>query len=308
MRRPRGVRWGNRLRLQILGLAAFNSYFWAPVGKSLCIPVLNCYACPIGTTACPIGSLSAFMQVRRIPYYVIAWLGLVGVSLGRAFCGWACPFGFLQDALYRLPGRKFRLPRPFNWLKYALLVALVMAIPWWRADKRQDGSAQVVTETSVINYCSTICPAGTLEAGIPGLVVNKVIRQNTSWKGWSKVGFLVLVLVLMVFSSRSFCRALCPLGGAMALTSNVSLLQLRTDQEKCTRCMRCTKVCPTEARKVPEQPRQAEKTAECVLCLDCVRNCPEPGALNAQLGSKCIMTSHKPASHPPAPVQEVPNV
>lgn len=296
LRRPSGVRWGNRLKVQILGLIGTNAYYGASIGKSLCIPVLNCYACPIGTTACPIGSLSAFMFLQRIPFYIIGTLGLIGVSLGRAFCGWACPFGLVQDALYRIPGRKFRLPKVFNWLKYVLLIVLVLAVPLIMSanvevNEAIEGSNRVVTDLGTLDYCSLICPVGTAEAGIYGLAVNQAIRDNLSWKSWLKLGILPVVLILVIFSSRLFCRSLCPLGAAMAVTSRVSLLQLKTQQDKCTRCMRCVKVCPTEARKVPEVSGTPESTAECVLCLDCVRNCPENGALLATFGGKTIMTS-----------------
>ena len=47
--------WGRRLSVQIVSLVACNGYFWSRPGKYFCIPVLQCYACPIGTVACPIG-------------------------------------------------------------------------------------------------------------------------------------------------------------------------------------------------------------------------------------------------------------
>ncbi|NIM05616.1 MAG: 4Fe-4S binding protein, partial [Armatimonadetes bacterium] len=121
--------WGRRLHLQLLSLVIFNGYYWASAGKYLCLPVLNCYACPIGTVSCPIGSLTAFALVRRIPYYIIGLLALLGLFLGRAFCGWACPFGLLQDGLHKIPSRKLRLPRVFNGLKYVMLIVLVITLP-----------------------------------------------------------------------------------------------------------------------------------------------------------------------------------
>lgn len=286
---------GRRLPVQLLSLAVFNSYFLSPGGKALCIPVLNCYSCPIGTVSCPIGSLTAFALLRRIPFYIIGLLGLIGLAVGRAFCGWACPFGLVQDTLYRIRTWKWRMPKIFNALKYALLVVLVLALPWILGAGKGKGAADRITgeQTGAVDYCSLVCPAGTLEGSLPYLATDAAGRARASWRTWSKIGLLAAVLGLAVVARRSFCRALCPLGALMALTSRISLLRLKTDQSKCTRCMRCVKVCPTNCRSVPTGDQRREATAECVLCLDCVRNCPEEGALFASFGGRTVSASQR---------------
>ena len=294
--------WGARLKAQLVALVAFNSYIWAPAGKYACVPVLNCYACSLATTACPIGTITAFALLRELPYYVIGTLGMVGVAAGRLFCGWACPFGLLQDLLHRIRSPKWRLPRFANALKYALLLLLVVAIPYALGGGAQkSGSDRVVKQsTGAVDYCALVCPAGTLEAGLPGLIINPKIREEMSWKSRLKLGLLAAVLGLAVVSRRSFCRALCPLGAAMALTSPASFLHLRTNQDRCTHCMKCVSACPTCARTVPGEARSKEATAECVLCLECVRGCPEPEALCAKLGPKTVMTSGPRRAQVPA--------
>ncbi len=291
--RPVPLPLGGRFRVQLAALVGFNSYFLSSSGKHLCIPVLNCYACPIGIVACPVGSLSAFAYARLIPFYIIGFLGIVGVTLGRALCGWACPFGWLQDMLCRLPTRKWRLPRGANSLKYALLVVLVIGLPAVVGAGRQaTGPDRVVEETAgALDYCALVCPAGTLQAGVPGLITSPELRSRASWRTANKLLILLAVLALMVVSRRSFCRALCPLGAMMAATSRVCLLRLQTDPDLCTRCMRCVAVCPTRSRMVPSAAGQKEATAECILCLDCVRACPEAGALGARLAGRTIAAS-----------------
>jgi ferredoxin-type protein NapH len=284
---------GNRLKIQLWSLVAFNSYFLSPKGKYLCLPVLNCYACPVGAVSCPVGSLTAFALFRQIPYYIIGFLGLSALAVGRGFCGWACPFGLLQDALYRTRTRKLRLPRAVNALKYVLLVVLVIGLPFALGSGRNNtGTERIVADAAGgLDYCALVCPVGTLEAGVPGLLVNSDLRERASWRTVSKLAILVIVLGLMVVSRRSFCRALCPVGAVMSLGSRISLFQLRTDTAKCTRCMRCVRVCPTASRLVPAEPGEKDATAECVLCLDCVRACPEAGALSARLGSRTVALS-----------------
>jgi ferredoxin len=298
-------KWGKRLYLQLISLITFNSYFKGinfnyteSVGKRLCIPVLNCYSCPIGATACPIGTITTFAMLKKIPYYVIGFLGLMGLAVGRAFCGWSCPFGFLQDLLYRIRTRKLSLPLRFNWLKYALLAVLVIGLPLIIGGGKKLGAGdRIIKEgTGSIDYCGTVCPAGTLEAGLPALASDSEIRAKVYWRTYGKFGILVIVLGLAIVSRRSFCRSLCPLGALMALSTPISMLRLKTDQDKCTRCMKCVKVCPTHCRFVPEAAGKKETTAECVLCLDCVRNCPEAGALSATLAGKTISISQGKSS------------
>jgi len=289
---------GRRLHLQLFSLAAFNSYYLARVGKYLCIPVLNCYSCPIGTIACPIGSLTAFALLRRIPYYIFAVLAVAGLAVGRAFCGWACPFGFFQDLLYRIRSRKWNLPRSANWVKYAVLAVLVIGLPLLLGKgKAESATDRIVNEkVGAVDFCGLICPVGTLEASLPNLIMNEEVRAQAYWRTWSKIGLLGLILALAVVSRRSFCRLLCPLGGLMALSWPISLLRLKTNVEKCTRCNRCVKVCPTDCRFVPQEAGKPEATAECLLCLDCVRACPEAGALSAHFAGHTVSVSREKSS------------
>lgn len=284
---------GWRVRVQLLCAALFNSYYLAPGGKYLCLPVLNCYACPIGAVSCPVGSLTAFALLRRIPFYIIGFLGLLGLGVGRGFCGWACPFGLLQDALYRVRSRKWQLPAAADKLKYVLLVVLVIGLPLILGGGKGKGAQEriIAEKTGAVDYCALVCPAGTLEAGLPSLARDPQIRARASWRTWSKIGILLAVLGLVVVSRRSFCRALCPLGALMALSWGTSLLRLDTDEQKCSRCMRCAQVCPTAARMVPDAAGDKEASSECIMCLDCVRACPESGALAARLAGRSVMTS-----------------
>ena len=286
-------RWGRRLPTQLAALVLFNGYYWAPQGKYLCLPVLNCYSCPIGTVACPVGSLTTFAILRRMPYYIIGFLALLALALGRGFCGWACPFGFLQDLLYRIRSPKWRLPRAADAVKYAMLVVLVIGLPLALGGGKEKGAADRIAQegTRAYDYCALVCPAGTLETTVPSLATKPDLRAQASWRTWSKMGLLVLILGLMVVSRRGFCRALCPLGALMALSSRVTLFQLRTDPEKCTHCDRCIAVCPTHSRRLPARPGELEASSECVMCLDCLRTCPEAGALSAHLGGRTIALS-----------------
>ena len=97
--------------------------------KVACVPGLNCYSCPGAMGACPIGSLQAVIGSRKfsMSYYVIGIIIFFGAMFGRLVCGLMCPFGFVQDLLYKIPGKKFKIPekidKPLRYLKYIIPVS-----------------------------------------------------------------------------------------------------------------------------------------------------------------------------------------
>lgn len=240
--------------------------------KALCVPVLNCYSCPGALGACPIGSLQTVLGARqqRVPFYVLGMLMLVGILIGRAACGLLCPFGLVQDLLHKIPAPKIKVPlkidKPARYLKYLILLVTVILLPLFAAD--QTGIAPPY-------FCKYICPAGTLEGGIPLLLTNESLRAAAgalfSWK--------LLVLVVIVLASvcihRPFCRYLCPLGAFYALFQRFSFYRLHLDTKKCIDCKKCEHFCPmaVEVTKNINSP-------ECIRCGKCKAVCPT-GAISS---------------------------
>ncbi len=235
--------------------------------KAFCVPVLNCYSCPGALGACPIGSLQSVLggYERRIPFYVLGLLMLFGIFLGRVVCGFLCPFGWVQDLLYKIPSKKLSVPkkadRCLRRLKYAVLGLLVILLPLLVRDAFGFGETW---------FCKYVCPAGTLGAGLPLLIKNESLRQAIgALFGW-KAAVLVFILLLSVVVYRPFCKYLCPLGAFYGLFNRFSLYRLTVDEKRCVGCGLCEKTC-----KMGVEVRKEINSPECIRCGDCVEACPE---------------------------------
>ena len=117
--------------------------------KAVCSPGLNCYSCPAATTYCPLGSLQQLLAGVRLAFengqlffgfYVVGAIGVIGSFVGRMVCGWACPFGLLQELLHKIPSRKFGVWQPLRYIKYGLLLLMVIILPIFAVDEFGLGS------------------------------------------------------------------------------------------------------------------------------------------------------------------------
>lgn len=233
--------------------------------KAFCVPVLNCYSCPGALGACPIGSLQAALggPKRHFPFYVLGTIMLFGIVLGRVVCGLMCPFGLLQDLLYKIPVKKLAVPkkidRPMRYLKYFILIALIL-LPLFVTD--QTGIAPPY-------FCKYICPAGTLGGGIPHLLTNETLRKVAGVLfGW-KTLVLVLILVFSILIHRPFCRYLCPLGAFYSLFHRFSFYHMNLDKTACINCKKCEQSCPMGVEVIKNI-----NSPECIRCGKCKSVCP----------------------------------
>lgn len=237
--------------------------------KGICVPVLNCYSCPAAIGACPIGSLQNSLDSlrynlnlgqKKLGLYVVGSLGLVGIIGGRLPCGWICPFGWLQELIYKIPIRKLKIPACLTYLRYAVLLILVILLPLLLVDSLGLGSPW---------FCKLVCPAGTLEAGVVLALINPGLRSQLGFLFAWKVSLLVLFLVWMALSQRPFCRTICPLGTILGFFNKISAFEIKVDLDNCLVCNACQRACPVDI-KIYENPA----SSQCVRCLQCQEVCP----------------------------------
>jgi ferredoxin-type protein NapH len=232
--------------------------------KQFCVPGLNCYSCPGALGSCPIGSLQAVIGSidYYFSFYVLGLISLFGSLIGRLVCGWICPFGFIQELLYKIKSKKFRISgrNPLKYLKYVLLLVFVILMPMFLVNQVGIGAPA---------FCKYICPAGTLEAGIPLTLLNPSLRQAIgvifSWK----VFLLLATIIVSIITYRPFCRFICPLGAIYGLFNPISLYRLEVVEDKCIKCNKCTQIC-----KLDIETYKTPNSSECIRCGDCIKACP----------------------------------
>jgi len=197
---------------------------------------------------------------------------VLGVSLvaGRAFCGWMCPLGTLQDMFAgwsrrlggeknRPQGKKSKTKFPIDvplkldkWLRYVKYLVLVLVL--------------FASIRAVYPPLHDICPARAIFS----------FKWNTPLLGVVLLGFVLSSMLIKRFS----CKYICPLGAVLAIFNKISPLHLKVDMANCTNCGRCENECLMDIPAIPESLR----SAECVRCLECIDTCAHPETIELRLG------------------------
>ena len=261
-------------RMGFQGLAAFltNPFvqnfplgkIYSGEGKRFCSPGLNCYSCPGAAGSCPIGAFQAVVGSLRydFSYYIFGTMALFGVLVGRLICGFLCPFGLVQEILHKIPSKKFSTEKlwPLKLVKYFMLFVVVFLMGVFLTDQ---------FKLAPPYFCKYVCPQGILEGGIPLSIFNEGIRNTLGKLFLLKGSFLVLVVILSIFTFRPFCKWICPLGAFYAFFNKISFFQYKVDQDACIHCGKCRKACGMEVDMSKNQT-----ALECIRCGECVKVCP----------------------------------
>ena len=161
---------------------------------------------------------------------------------GRGWCGYACWTAMVLDFLpYKVP----QTPRkPIGWLRY-------------------------VTFTLSLVFVAALFLAnvGHLER----IMFWAFVIGNALYYGAG------ILLAFAFRDNRAFCKYLCPVTVFLKPMSYFSLLRITCDKSKCVSCGRCRRACPMEVDMTDNSRRRVNGT-ECILCMECVKNCPK-GAL-----------------------------
>ncbi|MGM0595793.1 MAG: 4Fe-4S binding protein [Myxococcota bacterium] len=157
-------------------------------------------------------------------FYLLIFIFFVGIG-NKLICGWACPFGALQELFYSLPFlkklKKIKLPFFFsNTVRILLFILFIGYLFGWLGNIK-----------GLIIYHG-INPFNIFDLYLPQPTVLTAV---------------LLYLIFSLFIYRPFCYFICPFGLFSWLIEKISFYRIQIDQEKCTDCRVCESACPTNA-------------------------------------------------------------
>ena len=158
---------------------------------------------------------------------------------GRGWCGYACWTAMVLDFLpYKVP----ETPRKkIGWIRYLTFTASFVFV-----------SALFLAQVG--NFEKIMFWA---------FIIGNVLYYTVG-----------IILAFAFKDNRAFCKYICPITVFLKPMSYFSLLRITCDKSKCISCGKCKKVCPMEV-DVTDNSRKRKNGTECILCFECVQNCPK---------------------------------
>jgi len=229
-------------------------------------------------------SVLKFYELGTLITAGFAAILILTVITGRTYCSFLCPLGVSQDISGRIGGRirrKFRrygYKKPFTILRYTILGVVI-----------------IVTVFSGVYMLSLLDPYSifgiTVTFFIKPIVI--IINNFLTWilgkfdnyslyhvaiNRYELISYLIPVALLLLFGllsltkGRLYCNMICPVGTLLGLISKISLFRIKFDEEKCTKCGRCSIGCKSSCIDFIQQKIDVTR---CVDCFNCIKICPD---------------------------------
>ncbi|WP_035773017.1 4Fe-4S binding protein [Butyrivibrio sp. VCD2006] len=189
-------------------------------------------------------------------FIVFVLMLILSMVLGRAWCGYLCPAGGLQECAAMIKDKPVKQGK-FNLIKYVIWTVWIIA---------------VITTFILGKNDVTINPFYMTDHGIS-------VSQIYSYIIYYGV-ILLLVLPALIHGKRAACHYICWMAPFMVIGSSVGRflhipqLHIEADKDKCINCGRCSKACPMglDVKKMVAEGVNS-KCTECTLCGACVDEC-----------------------------------
>jgi len=254
--------------------------------------------------------------------YVLLAIFAVTIVLGRLYCGWICPFAFLMDIVtlirkalkirYRtLPDK---LNKSLHKLRYGILLFFLFTpIALWLIQPPPNSEFAVLMAQLLAGpfrpYSILIDPL--IPMVVPwqtsALTLFQInftypyVQDILAYAGQNigqviVIAFIGLTLTGSLFIRRFWCR-FCPTGISFAVLNKFKgfkwapMFYIEKDEEKCTKCGVCRRVCPSQVTEVYEQKGGKISTSMCVVCARCAEMCPYEDTLKVKLANRTLFKS-----------------
>jgi len=281
--------------VQFLSFIFFSAMVFNLGSLPLLLPVLWTWGIEPNTVGDAFTALQFMLFNVVFPWLAIASFLIVGILLGKSFCGWVCPFGFVQDLIDFVKRKKWQIsPRTHDsmvYMKYAVLGITLFVSVTFSVSKLVGSSHGYESALGIFAKApfTTLSPAETLFATLPKMISDysnimlevPFLEQlsgilNLPPLFWVQLFIMAGVLVFSAYVPRGWCKYFCPHGAIMAIMNKFSFLGLRRDLVKCVKgeCHLCVEACPMNVR-ILDLPWEKFSDPECIYCMKCVDVCPD---------------------------------
>ncbi len=183
----------------------------------------------------------------------LAFVFFIGLAIigNKLVCGWACPFGALQELIFSLPILK-RVKR--------------RKLPFWITNTIRGGL-----------FLLFLVMLFGFVGGKKGFVVYHFMNPfnvfNLKFETPTILATVILALGLAFITYRPFCQLICPFGFVSWLAERFSLVRVLIDHDRCNSCGACGKACPLPSAQHIVEGRFVR--ADCYSCARCLSVCPD---------------------------------
>ena len=201
---------------------------------------------------------AASEHIMNGSFIVFVRMFVFSTFFGRAWCGYLCPAGGLQECCIRIkdvPAKQGKRDK----IKYVIWTVWIVSI----------------VVTFILGKSDvTIDPLYMTDHGISvSGIYNYVIYYGV---------IMILVIPSLIHGKRATCHYICWMAPFMVIGSTVGRLlhipqlHIKADKDKCISCGRCSKVCPMgiDVKKMVSEGSNS-RCNECIECGACVDECPK---------------------------------
>jgi polyferredoxin len=287
----------NTLRrvVQFLFFIFFSAVIFNLGALPLLFPVLWTWGLQPNTAGDAFTAMQLFFYNAIFPWLGLASFLIVGILIGKAMCGWVCPFGFIQELIGMIKRKQtelsLRTHESMVYVKYFILGITLFISVTFSAAKVLGISRGYENAIGVFAKApfTALSPAETLFATLPKMVLSfryAVVEKSAlealsgivsiPYLFWPQLAIMIGVLVFAAYVPRGWCKYFCPHGAIMAILNHFSFLGLRRDPVKCAKgkCRSCVAVCPMRV-PIMELPWEKFSHPECIYCMRCVDACKD---------------------------------
>ena len=185
------------------------------------------------------------IKIIAFGFFII--LAVIG---NKMICGWACPFGALQEIIYSIP-----ILRRIKQKKLPFILTNTIRAGFF-----------------LFTLLFLFGIIGASKGFVIYHYVNPFNLFNLDFESLSILLTVIIALGGAFIIYRPFCQLICPFGFISWIAEKFSIYRIRIDKDKCTQCGACIKVCPLEAAKGRVAGNRLP--ADCFSCARCLNVCP----------------------------------